>query len=133
MTNKKLGNDFEAEFCKMLFDKGFWVMNVTQNQSGQPADVIAARNGKVYLIDCKVCSGRGFAFSRIEENQALSMTLWEQCGNGDGWFALLFENEIYLIEYWEMEMLQKLCLLSTLNGELIRQHGLPFEKWVIYG
>jgi Holliday junction resolvase len=129
MTNKKLGNDFEAKLCEMLYANGFWCHNLAQNHSGQPADVIAVRNSKAHLIDCKVCSGKGFAFSRIEENQALAMTLWEQCGNGGGWFALLFEDEIYLIAYCELLMLQKMYSLSTINGELIRQYGLLLEEW----
>ena len=83
MTNKKIGNDFESDFCEILFENGFWTHNLAQNASGQPADVIAARNGKTYLIDCKVCSNRGFALSRMEENQDLSMELWKDTGNGD--------------------------------------------------
>ena len=55
-NNKKLGNDFESRFCEILYSEGFWVHNLAQNSAGQPADVIAARNGKTYLIDCKVCS-----------------------------------------------------------------------------
>ena len=55
-TNKKLGNTFEAELCEILFEEGFWAHNLAQNQAGQPADVLAARNGRTYLIDCKVCS-----------------------------------------------------------------------------
>ena len=89
MTNKKLGNSFEAEFCEVLAGSGYWVHNLAQNQAGQPADVIAVKDGKAYLIDCKVCStAAGFKFSRIEDNQELSMQLWETCGNGTGWFAL---------------------------------------------
>ena len=38
-TNRKLGNTFESEFCEMLYEKGFWVHNMAQNQAGQPADV----------------------------------------------------------------------------------------------
>ena len=29
-TNKKMGNDFETEFCELLFNKGFWCHNMTQ-------------------------------------------------------------------------------------------------------
>ena len=54
MSNKKIGNDFEAELCEMLSLYGFWCHNLAVKSEGQPADVIAARNGKAYLIDCKV-------------------------------------------------------------------------------
>ena len=65
MSNRKLGNSFEAELCEILFENGFWVHNLAQNQAGQPADIIAARNKVAYLIDCKVCSGNGFPLSRV--------------------------------------------------------------------
>jgi Holliday junction resolvase len=83
-TNKKLGNDFEAEFCEILFENGFWAHNMAQNAAGQPADVIAVRNEKSYIIDCKVCSNGRFPLSRIEDNQHLSMKLWEESGNHTG-------------------------------------------------
>ena len=65
MSNKKIGNGFEAEFCEKLFQNGYWVHNLSQNAAGQPADVVAVKNGVPYLIDCKVCSGKVFSVSRI--------------------------------------------------------------------
>lgn len=101
MTNKKIGNSFEAELCEILADNGFWAHNLAQNQAGQPADVLAVRNGKAYLIDCKVCSGKGFSTSRIEENQTLAMSEWYARGNGVAWFAIKFKNsnEVYMIPH----------------------------------
>lgn len=100
MNNKQLGNEFEAEFCQMLYNRGFWVHNLAQNQSGQPADILAVRNKQAYLIDCKVCSGGGFALSRIEDNQEMAMKLWKECGNGQGWFAFQLEKyEAWMIPY----------------------------------
>lgn len=128
MTNKKLGNDFESEFCQILFDKGFWVHNMAQNASGQPADVIAARNGKTYLIDCKVCSNRGFALSRVEENQDLSMELWKSSGNGEGWFALLIGERIAMIPHFTIKALRN--QQSYMNEQEIREYGTPLEKWL---
>ena len=49
-SNKKLGNLFEREFCEILAQHGFWVHNLTQNANGQPADIIAVRNGQAYLV-----------------------------------------------------------------------------------
>lgn len=94
--NKTVGNAFERVFCRKLADAGFWVLNVPQTAAGQPADVIAAKNGTAYLIDCKVCSGNSFPLRRIEENQANAMTLFQQRGNDEAWFALLIEGEIYM-------------------------------------
>lgn len=128
-NNKSLGNSFEAEFCEILFENGFWTHNLAQNASGQPADVIAARNGKTYLIDCKVCSNRGFALSRMEENQDLSMELWKDTGNGDGWFALkVEEEEIVMIPHFSIKALMR--EKSVLNLTDIREYGVKLERWL---
>jgi Holliday junction resolvase len=129
MSNKKLGNDFESEFCERLFEKGFWVHNMAQNVSGQPADVIAVKSGRAFLIDCKVCSRGKFPLERMEENQDLSMTLWEKCGNGDGWFALLLGGgEIYMIPHSVMVLYRE--EKSALTADEIRMVGLSFEAWL---
>lgn len=126
-TNKKLGNGFESFFCEKLFSNGFWVHNLAQNQAGQPADVIAVKNGKAYLIDCKVCSGREFPYSRVEENQDSSMLLWAECGNETGWFALLFEDEIYMLSHAQINFNR--MIRSALPASEIRK--LPtLERWL---
>lgn len=127
-NNKRLGNSFEAEFCEILFENGFWTHNLAQNASGQPADVIAARNGKTYLIDCKVCSNRGFALSRMEENQDLSMELWNDTGNGEGWFAVLIGEQIVMIPHFTVKALR--AAQSHMNELELREYGTPLEKWL---
>ena len=130
MTNKKLGNTFESELCQYLFEKGFWAHNLAQNAAGQPADVIAVRNKVAYLIDCKVCSHRGFQLSRIEENQELSMTLWKERGNGNGWFAIkMMDGQVYMIP---LMVLQSWRLSkSILNHHDIQEMGaVTLERWV---
>lgn len=129
MSNKKLGNDFESQFCEILFEQGFWCHNLAQNQVGQPADVIAVRNGKAYLIDCKVCVNDTFPFSRIESNQHTAMTLWKQSGNDYGWFALqLSSKDIYMIDH---EWMITLSLSRSFIGkDLITRYGLPLGRWI---
>lgn len=129
MTNKKLGNDFEQELCEKLSEYGYWTHNLAMNKAGQPADIIAVKNGKAYLIDAKVCSSRGFALSRVEENQELAMELWSKCGNKQGWFALKVPTE-------EIYMIPHTCLIglkraqSSLSFDEIAMFGRPLEKWV---
>ncbi|MDD6716943.1 MAG: hypothetical protein PUF49_11325 [Firmicutes bacterium] len=128
-TNKKNGNAFEREFCQYLFEKGFWVLNVPQYSAGQPADVVAVKDGRAYLIDCKVCSRRGFVLSRVEENQKNAMQLWYECGNGVGWFAIKTMNgEIWMMQLHILEMLKR--QKSTLNHNDLIQYGEPIERWV---
>lgn len=128
-SNKKVGNDFETKFCEKLFEHGFWTHNLAQNQAGQPADVIAVKNGRAYLIDCKVCSTtKGFALKRVEDNQKQSMQLWWECGNGEGWFAFLLNDEIFMIPHTIIKAFSK--LQSKLSPSEISKLGWPVEKWM---
>lgn len=95
-TNKREGNRFEWELCNILSQHGYWAHNFAQNTAGQPADIIAVKDGFAELIDCKVCSHGYFSTKRIEENQQYSMHLWAQYNNGCGWFAVKFGERIYM-------------------------------------
>ena len=109
---------------------GFWVHLLNMNRAGQPADIIAVKNKEAYLIDAKVCSSRGFALSRVEDNQELAMSLWSECGNGQAWFALQIPTgEIYMIPHiWMMSLKRKKAYLSFTE---IQEIGIPFGKWVV--
>ena len=128
MSNKKIGNDFEREFCEILSENGFWVHNFAQNQAGQPADVIAVRDGGSYLIDCKVCIKGRFQLNRIEENQQSAMQHWVDTGNEEAWFALKIENSIVMMRYSDLMLLK--TVQSSLNKSEILKHGVMFGKWV---
>ena len=129
MNNKTLGNGFEQELCERLYEYGFWVHNLAMNQAGQPADIIAVKNKVAYLIDAKVCSNKGFALSRVEENQELSMMLWKDRGNGQGWFALkLPNNDIRMMPLTLIQGYKQ--VQSSLSYLEICQLGLPLERWV---
>lgn len=127
-TNKKVGNSFETEFCEYLSHFGFWVHNMAQNASGQPADVIAVRSGDAFLIDCKVCSHDVFNLSRIEENQTLAMETWEECGNDVGWFALKFREKTYMISLPALQQFSyRKSVVRPADAECI---GFELERWV---
>ena len=128
MSNKKSGNQFEAELCEILSKHGFWVHNLAQNSAGQPADVIAVKNGSAYLIDCKVCSNGRFALGRIEENQSLAMELWRDCGNGNGWFALKFGDKIHMVSHYLLQLLGKKN--SSITEKMLQVTDLTLEKWL---
>ena len=129
MNNKTLGNNFEQELCEKLSAYGFWCTNLAMNKAGQPADIIAVKNKIAYLIDAKVCSNRGFALSRVEENQELAMTLWGERGNGQGWFAVkLPTEEIYMIPHILIRAYKE--NQSSLSFSEIHELGAPLGKWV---
>ena len=107
MINKKLGNDFEHELSEILYDAGYWVHLLNQNKNGQPADIIAVKNGGAYLIDAKVCSYEVFPFRRIEDNQQLAMDMWIDCGNIEPYFALKCRNEVYMVGYTTIKDLMR--------------------------
>lgn len=130
MSNKKLGNSFEAELCEILANEGFWAHNLAQNSAGQPADVIAVKDGEAFLIDCKVCSQGKFQYSRIEDNQDLSMDLWRDCGNGNGLFALKFDMGIYMVDRESIRDCSKHYPAMTV--ELARMYGDSLEEWLWY-
>ena len=128
-ANKKNGNSFEAEFCEMLAKNGFWAHNMAQNQAGQPADVLAVRNGKAYLIDCKLCSAKGFSLDRIEPNQETAMDLWESCGNPFGIFAVKHKDKVFMMSLFTREQLRDEGI-SSVGVNLFPIVGIPFERWV---
>lgn len=127
MSNRKIGNTFEQEFCDLLSEKGFWVHNLAQNAFGQPADVIAVKKKKAYLIDCKECSSNKFDLTRIEENQALSMELWNACGNGEGWFAIKMQGKIIMVSYDVMKFCEG---YKTLSFQKLWEYGAPINLWL---
>lgn len=127
-TNKKIGNTFETELCEILGQHGYWAHNMAQNAAGQPADVIAVKGKLAYLIDCKVCTKDRFQLSRIEENQYFAMELWNMCGNGDGWFAIKVEDEVFMIPFPSLVELS--YRQSSLNLTEIKEYGVKLERWL---
>ena len=128
-SNRATGDAFEIELCELLSAYGFWAHRLTQDSAGQPADVIAARNKVSYLIDCKDCSDKGFDLRRVEENQILAMQLWNECGNGQGWFAIKVPTgEIYMLPLFMLMAYRN--SQSSLSFAEIHEYGKPFEVWV---
>ena len=126
MSNRKLGNSFESELCEILFNHGFWCHNLAQNQAGQPADVIAVKNGIPYLIDCKACTNGTFNKNRIEENQRLSMQLWDDSGNNAGVFAVKFGKNIYMAQIFVFDYTDKV----NLPEKFFQEYAKPLNEWL---
>ena len=127
-SNRAVGNAFEQELCEKLFEYGFWSHNMTQNNSGQPADVIAVKNKVAHLIDAKDCSSKGFDLRRIEDNQITAMQLWSECGNGQAWFALKVDDGVYMLSYSSIMVLRK--SQSSIPLSVIPKIAYSLEEWV---
>ena len=129
LINKKLGNDFEQELCQILADAGYWTHNFANRKNGQPADIIAVKNGKAYLIDAKECTREVFPLKRMEYNQELSMGLWIECGNIEPYFALKAWNEVYMVDYTTvMDLIRK--GKKQLNLEDMNKYGTRLDTWL---
>ena len=128
MNNKQAGNDFEREFCEQLAADGFWAHFMGGSKNGQPADIIAVRNEKAYLIDTKDCENDRFVFSRIEDNQDMAMRLWELCGNNQGLFALKTSKGVYMLRYGTVQVLE--CAgCKSLNIKEIEKLCTHYDEW----
>ena len=128
MNNKQAGNEFEREFCEMLSKDGFWAHFMGGNRNGQPADIIAVRNGFAYLIDAKDCKNDRFVLSRIEANQDTAMRYWELCGNNQGLFALNTSKGIYMLTYGMVQVLE-MAGIKSLNMQSIEKYCTPYAEW----
>lgn len=137
MNNKKLGNDFENEFVELLNEKGFWVHRIAQKSEGQPADVIAVKYGKPFLIDCKYCSDDKFDVSRIEDNQYWAMTkfncscVFETGGRqGGAYLAIKLSNgHIYMLDAKQFNHIER-QQYKSLDEEKLEDLGYSFEDWM---
>jgi Holliday junction resolvase len=129
--NRTTGGRFEQELSHMLKDAGFWVHVFQQNQSGQPADIIAVIGHYHTLIDCKVISdSKGFAFDRMEENQKLAMTMFHKKCAEPCYFALkLPDNTIWMISM-ERLMTQRNRGKLRLQEAEIRAQAWSLDKWI---
>lgn len=127
MSNKSDGNKFESVVSKMLHDNGFWVHKLAPNSFGQPADIIAVKNGRPFLIDAKMCSNGKFRLDRIEENQEYAMLMWCSCGNGYGWFALGSpDGDVYMMT------LHNLLEQREEKSSIDITDGIPLDTWMRY-
>lgn len=131
MSNISEGHRFELDFCQELAEHGWWVHNLATSASGQPADVIAIKFGRMALIDCKVLSTkRGFPLSRIEDNQHMAMTRFTERTNGFGWFAIRdFRGTVWMIRYAQMKKCQDEGMKSIPQDDF-PSYGLRLDTWL---
>lgn len=117
MNSKKIGTQFEQEFCDYLAKHGWWAHFLSANSTGaQPFDIIAIKDNYVYAIDCKTCSTERFAFSRIEDNQRLAFDKIAQVGDVICGFAIKYNSSYYFIPYsfvWVKELLKEKSIKFT--------------------
>lgn len=108
MNNKRLGNSFEVDVCKLLANAGYWVHFIVPDARGaQPFDIIAVKDKIAYAIECKTLtiSQRYFSINRLEENQKMAFDLWMQRGNTEPIIAIKYgDNKILFARYLDLIM-----------------------------
>lgn len=106
MNNKSKGNIFEEDVAKKLSKLGHWctLLQGAKGTNAQPADIIACKDNKVWLIDCKtlVNTSGNFTLERAEQNQILAYKRFKKCGNENYFYAILWENDVYLVPMFDI-------------------------------
>lgn len=131
-NTRKAGADFEELVATALSENGFWVHRMMPNKNGQPADIIACKDGRAFLIDAKDCLLNKFRKSRIEPNQHTAMQLWEQCGNSSGWFAMGLRDpdgktRIYMTSYRRLRQ-----EADYLDENRLRKISILLDEWILF-
>ena len=130
--SRKAGSDFEEWVANRLSEKGFWVHRMAHTKNGQPADIVASRNQRAFLIDCKDCKGNRFRQNRIEPNQHTAMRLWKETGNGNGWFCLGLRGPDGDYQAWMISYETLTKENENLSEDRIRKAGYLLEEWLLF-
>lgn len=111
MNNKRLGMGFEREVCEQLRKDGYWVHFITPDARGaQPFDIVAARYGVAFAIDCKTSKEHIFRIDRLEDNQIMAFEKWLACGNTEPFLFVKYNDDIKLVAYSTLKSLSKINL-----------------------
>ena len=130
MSNKSEADAFETKMCNILAENGFWAHNFANRAEGQPADIIAVKNGLASLIDCKLCEKEYFRLDRIEENQETAMSRWNGCGNYFAYFAIrLADGSTFMVPFRRMMDYMRKGLKSLKRRDLIE--NLTLTQWMV--
>lgn len=128
-SNKKIGNKLEDDVCKVFGQFQWWCTNLAQGRTGQPADIIATRNGNAVLLDAKHCQSRYFDTRRMEPNQVYSMTRWLETYNGYCGFVLEFSA--YPGTYWVVPFVYLHSRFPhRVTVDEVMEHGELLEKFI---
>lgn len=75
MIQNKIGKKTEEKIAENFQKDGYICFNFPKNINGQPFDIIAAKENKIWFIDAKHLTEKKnvFSFERIEPNQISSM------------------------------------------------------------
>lgn len=111
MNNKKIGNEWEQDFCRYLYTLGYWVHFLVPDKRGaQPFDVIAVKSKIAYAFDCKTCEADRFHINRLEDNQISAFESWLCHENTEPKIAVLHKHKLYILGYSELRQKKSILL-----------------------
>lgn len=111
MNNKKLGTEFEEEVVTLLSQKGYWSHFITPKRDGsQPFDVIASKDDKPLVGDCKTSAKKWFNISRLEDNQITAFELWLKRKNTRAYVFIKYEERVYAVPYLYLKEAKRINL-----------------------
>lgn len=112
MNVKKRGNKVEKILLEKLTGYGFWAKLLLDDSDGQPFDIIAVKNGKIFAIDSKASVSKRFNYSRIEKNQYNSFSRVNKEGVYTG-FAIYYNDVFYFLDFTTLKK-EKSCKIEEL-------------------
>jgi len=121
VNNKVIGNQYEKQLCELLQKNGYWCYLMSYTPSGQPCDVVAVKDNKVYLIDVKHSSNNKFYASRIEPNQHTCFQYAsKKCEVKNCGFAIYSDalKQFYWLNYDDVKEVNILNELGTMEDEI---------------
>ena len=126
MEQIKIGTKSEKSLAKLLRNYGYWNYNMPVKVSGQPCDIVAAKEEKILLIDSKHTAKKpSFTFERIEDNQKSAMDYMINFAHlKNVGFAIFFERDEKW--YW-MPYVQYLSIEATGKGSANISELIPLE------
>lgn len=109
-SQKKIGNKAEKDFAKLMFNRGWWVHIFADKVTGQPFDIVMAKNNTAWFLDVKHVKDKDYLLhSRIEENQKNAFTMLMNRGSSNCGFAVKFsEFGWYFLRYRDINFNRKL-------------------------
>lgn len=118
-----LGKNTEDIVADFFGEKGYWAHILPKAIAGQPFDIIARRENKVFFVDAKHLEDKkvSFALSRIEPNQLSAMKYANIIANiyDDMGFVILWRENLYFLDY---EIVKSML---TNNIKSIKMEQLP--------
>lgn len=101
MDNKSKGNKFEEDVAAKLASQGLWATVITgaKHTGSQPADIIATKNNKFWIIDCKTLENKSgtFTIDRAESNQIRAYKKLYSVGSYNYFYYILWNNDVYAV------------------------------------